>query len=98
LFTQPYCRVTDLVRHDVTSRNTASRYLRELAGDGVLEQRKEGREILYMNTRFLELLKKEKHDFAPYPPVEATTSSSRAAEAPASQRADQATQRRRTSS
>lgn len=69
LFTQPYCRVTDLVIHDVTSRNTASRYLRELAAGGVLEQRKEGREILYINTRFLELLKSDKHAFTPYPSI-----------------------------
>jgi Fic family protein len=69
LFIQPYCRVTDLVASNVTSRNTASRYLRELAGDKVLEQRKEGREILYINTKFLDLLKTDKHEFVPYPPT-----------------------------
>jgi Fic family protein len=67
LFVQPYCRVTDLVENNVTSRNTASRYLRELAEDKILEQRKEGREILYINTKFLDLLKKDKHEFVPYP-------------------------------
>jgi Fic family protein len=69
LFAQPYCRVTDLVEHDVTSRNTASRYLRELTAAGVLEQRKEGREILYINTKFLQLLERDGHDTAPYPTV-----------------------------
>ena len=66
-FVQPYCRVTDLVQNNITSRNTASRYLRELAGDKVLETRKEGRAILYINTKFLDLLKTDKHEFVPYP-------------------------------
>lgn len=82
LFTQPYCRVTDLVRQDVASRNTASRYLRQLAGDGILQQKKEGREILYINTKFLDLLKSDKHAFAPYPSVNAANLSKRAATAP----------------
>jgi hypothetical protein len=67
LFVQPYCRVTDLVQNNITSRNTASRYLRELAGDKVLETRKEGREILYINTKFMDLLKTDKCEFVPYP-------------------------------
>jgi len=58
LFTQPYCRITDLVRLDIASRNTASKYLKELATAGILEQRKEGREVLYINGKFLDLLKK----------------------------------------
>jgi len=82
LFTQPYCRVTDLVKHDVASRNTASRYLRELADNGVLEQKKEGREILYINTRFLDLLKSDKHAFLQYPPVNAKTPAKQGTSAP----------------
>jgi Fic family protein len=67
LFTQPYCRITDLVRLDIASRNTASKYLKELAAAAVVEQRKEGREVLYINGKFLDLLQKDKHDFKPYP-------------------------------
>jgi Fic family protein len=67
LFTQPYCRVTDLVEHGITTRNTASRYLRALHAKGVLDQRKEGREILYINNKFLDLLIKNSHEFTPYP-------------------------------
>lgn len=66
LFTQPYCRVTDLVENNIASRNTASRYLRELAAGRVLEQRKEGREILYINTRFLSLLERDDHALEPF--------------------------------
>jgi Fic family protein len=102
LFTQPYCRVTDLVENDVTSRNTASRYLRELAGAGVLEQRKEGREILYINTKFLQLLERDKHEFAPYPSVDAAKPMKRTGRIHArsksqSSRAALATRRRRAS-
>jgi Fic family protein len=67
LFVQAYCRVTDLVEHGITTRNTASRYLRALHAKGVLGQRKEGREILYINNRFLDLLIKNSHEFTPYP-------------------------------
>jgi Fic family protein len=67
LFTQPYCRTGDLVHLDIASRNTASRYLKEMVAIGVLEQRKEGREVLYINRKFLDLLIKDKHEFEPYP-------------------------------
>jgi DNA-binding transcriptional ArsR family regulator len=97
LFTQPYCRVTDLVEHDVASRNTASRYLRELAGAGVLEQRKDGREILYINNKFLELLKRDKHEFVPYPSADAATPAKQTVvpKKPRPSPAANATQRRR---
>ena len=49
------------------SRNIATKYLKELTAVGVLEQRKEGREVLYLNTRFLDLLKSNEHDFKLYP-------------------------------
>jgi hypothetical protein len=67
VFTQPYCRVADLVGNNIASRNIAAKYLKELAAAGVLEQRKEGREVLYLNTRFLDLLKSNRNDFTPYP-------------------------------
>ncbi len=66
LFTQPYCRVTDVVKSKVASRNIAAKYLKELSAADVLEQRREGREILYLNTRFLDLLKSNSHGFKPY--------------------------------
>jgi Fic family protein len=67
IFTQPYCRTADLVENDVASRNIAAKYLKELSAAGVLDQRKEGREVLYLNTRFLDLLKSNQHDFKLYP-------------------------------
>lgn len=66
LFTQPYCRVTDVVESKIASRNIAAKYLKELTAVDVLEQRREGREILYLNNRFLDLLKSNAHEFRPY--------------------------------
>jgi Fic family protein len=67
LFTQPYCRTNDLVENQIASRNIAAKYLKEIAGSGVLLQRKEGREVLYINAKFLDLLKSNVHEFTPYP-------------------------------
>lgn len=69
IFTQPYCRVKDLVENNIASRNIAAKYLKELAAAGVLEQMREGREVLYLNTRFLDLLKSNGNGFRPYPAV-----------------------------
>ncbi|MGE3228455.1 MAG: protein adenylyltransferase Fic [Hyphomicrobium sp.] len=69
IFTQPYCRTGDLIKNGIASRNIAAKYLKELAAAGVLAQQKEGREVLYLNTRFLDLLKSNQNDFKPYPVV-----------------------------
>jgi Fic family protein len=63
VFTQPYCRIGNLVEAGIGNRNTAAKYLKELTSGGVLEARKEGREVLYINTRFLELLMKDDNSF-----------------------------------
>lgn len=68
LFTQPYCRTSDLVASGIASRNIAAKYLKELARVGVIEHHKEGREVLYLNSKFLELLKNDNHEFPPYTP------------------------------
>ena len=67
LFEKPYCRIQDLVDADLAKRQTASEYLKELAAIGVLEERAEGREKLYLNTKFWKLLTKELNEFDPYP-------------------------------
>jgi Fic family protein len=63
VFTQPYCRIGNLVEAGIGNRNTAAKYLKELAASGVLDVRKEGREQLYINSRFLNLLASDVHDF-----------------------------------
>jgi Fic family protein len=63
IFTQPYCRIGNLVDAGLGNRNTAAKYLRELAAGGILESRKEGREQLYINSRFLSLLMSDTNQF-----------------------------------
>jgi Fic family protein len=69
LFTQPYCRIGDLVEAGLGNRVTASKYLHELAQSGVLRERKEGRENLYLNVRFLELLMRDANGYDPLGPA-----------------------------
>jgi Fic family protein len=66
LFTQPYCRVSDLVEADLGHRNTSAKHLKDLTKAGVLEDRKIGRERLYINTRLLGLLAADSNEHAPF--------------------------------
>ena len=66
IFTQPYCRTNDLVEAGIGHRNTVQKYLKELEAAGVLESRREGRERLYINSRFVELLTTETSGFRPF--------------------------------
>jgi len=66
LFTQPYCRIANLVGSGVAQRQTASRYLQILVDGGVLEERKVGREKIFSNPRLMELLTTDSNRFKPY--------------------------------
>jgi Fic family protein len=55
-FAQPYCRIANLVEAGIAQRQTASVYLKELAALGVLEERRVGREKLFVNTGLMALL------------------------------------------
>ena len=59
--------IGNLVEAGLAKRQTASEYLKELAAIGVLEERAEGREKLYLNTRFWKLLTQEPNEFEPFP-------------------------------
>lgn len=69
IFSQPYCRIGDLVREGIARRQTASVYLKEMVAIGVLEQRTEGREKLFVHTKLMELLTTDGSTFAPYSPA-----------------------------
>lgn len=56
LFEQPYCRIRNVIDRVGVSRPTAASWLRSLAAKGFLLELKAGREKLFINTRFLELL------------------------------------------
>jgi Fic family protein len=63
IFTQPYCRISNLVDAGLGNRNTAAKYLKGLAAGGLIDARKEGRDQLYINSRFLDLLLSDTNEF-----------------------------------
>lgn len=58
LFHRPYCKIQFLVDADIAKRQTASEYLKELTVAGLLSPVTIGREKLYVNRGFMELLTK----------------------------------------
>ncbi|MGC5246111.1 Fic family protein [Gordonia sp. DT219] len=56
LFEQPYCRINTVVERCDVSRPTATSWLSALVDAGLLQDVKIGRERLFINRRFLELL------------------------------------------
>lgn len=56
IFVQPYCRIHNLVDAGIAQRQSAAAYLKTLAGIGILEERKVGRERLFINPPLLKLL------------------------------------------
>jgi Fic family protein len=56
LFTQPYCRINNLVDAGIAKRQTAAVYLQQLAQIGILAEVKIGREKLFLHRKFHELL------------------------------------------
>lgn len=59
VFEQPYCRIANLVEAKIARRQTASLYLKSLVDIGVLEERRFGRDKLFVNTKLLGLLTRE---------------------------------------
>lgn len=59
LFRQPYCKGQLLVDAGIAERKTAANYLQELEKIGIVQRRKVGKEILYLNTRLFALLASE---------------------------------------
>ena len=57
LFSSVYIKITDLVDHDIASRNIASQYLKALVDLGLLTEQKVGRESLFINQPLYDLIK-----------------------------------------
>jgi Fic family protein len=53
IFTQPYCRIANLVEADIAKRQTASVYLKQLAEIGVLKEMKVGRDKLFIHPKLI---------------------------------------------
>ena len=58
IFKQPYCKIKFLEDAGIAKRLTASKYLQELESIGILRSKKVGKEKLYVNIKFYNLLKK----------------------------------------
>ncbi len=66
IFTQPYCRISNLVDRGIAKRQAASTYLKELSRIGVMHEEKVGREKIFLHRKYLELLASEEHVFERY--------------------------------
>jgi Fic family protein len=60
LFEQPYCRIHNLKEANIAKRQTGSVYLKELVKIGILEERKVGRDNIYINKELYKLLTQTK--------------------------------------
>jgi Fic family protein len=67
IFTQPYCRIGNLVETKIAARHTASAYLKELVSLGILEEEKVGRDKIFLHRKYIDVLFGEEHTFQPYP-------------------------------
>lgn len=56
LFEQPYCRINTVVQRCGVSRPTATNWLSTLAANGLLQDLRVGRDRLFINREFLQLL------------------------------------------
>ncbi|NQX12338.1 Fic family protein [Microbacteriaceae bacterium VKM Ac-2855] len=59
LFEEPYCRIRNVMQRCGVSRPTATAWLTTLAREGVLTELRAGRERLFVNRPFLELLHRD---------------------------------------
>jgi Fic family protein len=66
IFTQPYCRIGNLTKAGIAQRQTASIYLQQLAGIGILKEAKVGRVKLFIHPKYMWLLTQDDNDFKPY--------------------------------
>jgi Fic family protein len=57
LFLQPYCRIKTITEAGIAKRETAREYLSQIEALGILESRKIGKEILFINKKFFNLIK-----------------------------------------
>ena len=66
IFTQTYNRIGNLVERGIAGREASAKYLRELEKLGVLEAQKEGREVIFLHRKYLDVLNNDDHQFKPY--------------------------------
>jgi Fic family protein len=59
VFVRPYCRIAHVVEAGLAKRQTASLHLKQLVEIGILREHKLGREKLFLNPAFIDLLKRD---------------------------------------
>ena len=71
-FTQPYCRIANLVERGIAERHRASAVLKELVRLGVLIEERQWRDKIFLHRKYLDVLFSDQHEFEPYPKVAST--------------------------
>lgn len=66
VFEQPYCRIGNLVDKGIAQRHAASRYLHDLAAQGVLREIPSGNEKLFIHPKLMQVLSRDDNQFKPY--------------------------------
>ena len=69
IFSQAYCRIGTLMAKSIAKRQADSKYLKALAGFGVLEEEKVGRDTVFIHRKSMTLMGADHHTFEPYPAV-----------------------------
>lgn len=59
IFTQPYCRIANLVDQGIAQRQTASKILQALVAQNVLREVQLGREKIFINVGLMRLLARD---------------------------------------
>jgi Fic family protein len=59
LFEQPYSKIENVVEKLQVERKAGSRYLKKMEEIGVIESQKVGRETIYVNSKLIDILKKD---------------------------------------
>jgi Fic family protein len=66
-FTQPYCRIANVVDAGIARRQTASAYLKQLVNIGILKETNAGKERLFVHPKYFNLLTQDGNTFKEYP-------------------------------
>lgn len=66
IFTQPYCRISNVVDSGIAKRQAASEYLKKLADINVLQMQEIGREKIFINPRFMQILLKDTNNYSSF--------------------------------
>jgi Fic family protein len=66
LFMQPYCRISNVVDSGIAKRQAGSEYLNKLASINILQRQAVGREKIFINPRFMQILLKDTNNYTPF--------------------------------